>query len=118
MTKQTNDQVIADLISIRRNLIEYCEGLPDLVSHHGPDACGSLALSVGKCLKWIGPSIDQYAFGQTLPIKVAEIGERLRVAGVRLMQNPTTDFDATIASLNRQVSLLKRIAKMRKGGEK
>lgn len=102
------------LASVRKEIITYCESLPQFIRTHGRDSVGWLSLQLGKCLLWIGPTLDQYSLVQPMPgqtvATVSTLGEELRVIGLQLIQTPSNgDLQRTIETLKRQVELLESL---------
>ena len=116
--KQKKDAAY-DLAAVQKNLVSFLESQPALIRQHGKNSIGSVSLSLGKCLLWIGPVLDNYRLTYGLPDvlpTVAQIGEEFRLVGLAILQNPdTAQIEAQIASLQQQVELLKGFSKI--GGE-
>jgi hypothetical protein len=115
------------LARIRSDLLLYCESIPDIIETHGANSLGSVALAIGKCFSWIGPTIDEYNLAQNLPgamplPTVHGLGERLRVIGFRILHTvPQGELEHTIQTLTRQIELLHELTMLQsqgKGGEK
>lgn len=106
------------LARVRQHIITYCEPLPQIIKTHGTNSIAQVTLTVGKCLSWIGPTLDQYSVVQALPgaapvPRVADLGEQLRVLGLDIMHHPVKgELANTIATLKRQVELLQMLAKI------
>jgi hypothetical protein len=104
-----------DLATLRKEILTYCEPLPSLIKTHGPASLGSVALTIGKCFKWIGPTVDQYSLVQPLPgcwlPTVFQLGEELRVIGLELIHSPSEgELTRQIETLERQIILLREMA--------
>ena len=104
------------LANVRQQIITHCESLPQIVETHGSNSLATVVLTVGRCFAWIGPTLDNYSIVQPLPgaaplLRVADIGERLRVLGLGIMHKPTGgELERTNATLKRQVELLRELA--------
>jgi hypothetical protein len=117
MGKQHLDDALK-LARIRRDILTYCEPLPQLIKTHGSASLGSVTLAVGKCLNWIGPVLDRYSLTQPLPGQslptVTALGEELRVLGIELLNKPDDgELARTIDVLKKQVQLLQELAVLR-----
>jgi hypothetical protein len=120
MTKKSEASAAFQLAQIRHEIISYCDDLPKIIQTHGRDSLGSVTLSLGKCFKWIGPTLDQYSIHQPLPGQslptVSSLGEQLRVIGLGIMHKPDDgDLKRTIETLKRQVALLTKLSKLQGG---
>ena len=50
-----------DLRQIRKEIVQYCSGLPDLIRADAvSDDLASMALALGKCFCWIHHRLDAY----------------------------------------------------------
>lgn len=107
---------VFELATVRSEIINYCEPLPKIIKAHGPASLGCVALSVGKCFNWIGPTLDRYTLTQPLPgvhvPTVAHLGEELRLIGLDLMdgRNGQGELSRMINTLKAQLALLEKLA--------
>lgn len=114
---KTNIEETANLAAVRQNVVLYCEPIPDLIKVYGPASIGHVSLALGKCFGWVGPILDRYSLIQPLPgaapmPRVADIGERLRTAGLEMLNAPSEgELQRTITVLKRQIEVLTEIAK-------
>lgn len=112
---KTHDDPAIELALVRKEILSYCEPLPKIIKAHGPQSLGCVALSIGKCLAWIGPTVDRYSLTQPLPgsppLSVAHVGEELRVIGLDLLDRPqwSGDLHKIVSALVDEVELLKKI---------
>jgi hypothetical protein len=116
------NQPITELASVRQNVILYLDSAPDLIRAHGPACFGNLTLNLGKCLLWIGPTLDRYSLAQPLPgmatPSVTDLGEKLRVLGLERMSAPVDgDMAKTVEVLKTQISLLEKLAILQGGAK-
>jgi hypothetical protein len=119
--KNKNDEAF-ELANVRKSVITYCEGLPDLIKVHGSNSLGAVTLRIGKCFSWIGPTLDRYSVVQPLagaePLPtVTALGADLRAIGLEIMLKPSEgELARTVRVLKRQCEVLTELAKLQAEG--
>jgi hypothetical protein len=120
--EKSNIEESVKLASVRQNIILHLAVIPDLIQVHGSNSLGSVSLALGKCLLWVGPTLDDYNLIQPLPgaapvPRVADLGEQLRVVGLQIMHRPSTgELQHTVDVLKRQVATLTQLATIQAEG--
>lgn len=105
-----------DMACVRKEILTFCEALPQIIKTHGSNCMGDVVLSIGRCFLIIGHKLDKYSLHQPLPgvapmPRIQDLGEQLRVAGLELLNNPTEgDLKRTADALRAQADILCQIA--------
>lgn len=119
---QSKSEDAFKLALIRKEILTYCDGLPQIIRTHGSNSLGSVTLTVGKCFLWIGSLVDDYSLTQPLPgvpslPRVTDLGEQMRVLGLEILYKPENgELTRTIETLRRQVELLNQLAAIQSKG--
>lgn len=116
MGKQTFSPAF-EMAAVRKEILTYCGGLPQIIKTHGSSSLGTVSLNCGKCFLAIGTWLDNYALhapiaGIPAMPRVSDLGEELRIIGVEFVYRANDgDLHRTIETLKHQVWLLNELAK-------
>lgn len=112
-----------DLRQIRKEIVQYCSGLPDLIRADAvSDDLASMALALGKCFCWIHHRLESYERQCWEPsvceyTSVGSIGKQLWELGLELCKKRGSEspLELKVARLNLQLRSLEQIV-LRIGG--
>ena len=102
---------------VRKEIVTFCGGLPQMVKAHGVASIGPLTVTFGNCFLSIGTWLDRYSLTQPLPglpalPRVSDLGEQLRVVGLEIWHAPNEgQLQDVINTLRSEIELLERLAK-------
>lgn len=112
------------LAQVRKEILTYCDGLPQIIRTHGSNSLGSVTLSLGKCFLVIGGIVDDYSLYQPIAgvpamPRVTDLGEQLRILGLDILHDPKNgEIGRTIETLRRQIELLNQLTIIQAKGVK